>query len=688
MLRLNIFVSAVVFLSIYSAFAQVKVDTRKKIRLEYASKAWNKSPSVVDSGNLVLRDVITKKIARIEVTESAENSGMFVGYYSLSWGERAATPEIYLAPQSLGTTNDQLAKIEELIQSGTLTRKPFFIRSEGKDLQAITVYDNKDQAIAAYDEYRRLRMDKVSPDRAALEAQAKANRDNELQALLEANANNEADRQRLETLETKRLADLKNQFSSLGPNERARRQKAAKDIAAEGLKLYQESKYPEASEKFSKAADLDPKNSTFYYQYGVCLYKIDKYNQSLVTLKLAQGGDINPVERNYYIGLNYLRLKDLDRSLTKMNEVKAANDKSLSPSSGFFSGIIYFQKENYDSAKAEFEYVLDQSSDPALDRQAEAYIEQIANVMAFKKEQQKKFILSASLGLIYDSNILSVSNSQVDGNPTDLEGYRWTYGGTVEYRSIYTTTREFSAVLAVSDMYSTDKNMAAYKEFQNTDPLVINVTLPYKLKGKALGKPYQGSVTPGTETIYMNADTQGEREAIVYSYFLQSGHTFVMSDDWFSTYSLEIRKDNSLLALTSADDNQTAMKYTLSTAQTFFQDAKKTRAWIGEVGYSINSAEGANSRYNRYDLGVTYMAPWVWNMSWSGKLGYYNANYSDHTTGRVDKDTSVTLGLRKPLTESMALSLSGVYTINDSTLSSSDYRKYMITTGFSWTGSL
>jgi len=232
-------------------------------------------------------------------------------------------------------------------------------------------------------------------------------------------------------------------------------------------------------------------------------------------------------------------------------------------------------------------------------------------------------------------------------------------------------------------MYSWNKNFKAETTFQNTDPLSLSLSFPYKFKGQAFAKPYQLGLTPAYETIRMNADGVSPREVIVNSMVVKIDQTFVMNENWFSNYLLEIRSDDSKLAA-AGDDDLTAKKVTLGTTNTFFQDKKKTQAIIGEFGIAQNMADGKNQDYTRFDIAGSYLAPWKWETSWTGRLGYYNSNYSNHATGRKDDNIGLTLSLTKPLSENLTGMLNGTYTINKSTLATSDYKKYLIMTVFSW----
>ncbi len=691
MLRLLLF--AVFSVSLSFAFAQTsaqtqaRVDTSKPIRFVYESKSWNRSSSTEDSAAFVLRDANSKRLVTIQVEETGPNTSVFVGQYTISWGDTEIIPEVYIPPQDLTKGSEQIKKIDQMIREGILLRKPFFFHSNSKSAQVIEVFDTKEQAMTAFEAYRNSRIAIDSPvGRPALEAQAHAAQEMEKKKEIEALTLQEEERKKLEAQEKIRQENLRKRQDQMAQKERSLRKAEAQKLGEKALENYKTGHFVEAETDFAKATELDPRNNTFYYQYGVTLYKNEKYNQSLANLALAQGNTINLIERDYYVGLNLMKLKEFDAALALFESVKNKKDKVLAPSASFFAGVLSYQKENFEKAKTYFEYTVDQSEDPNLDKQSEAYIEQIANILVFKKEQSKHFIANFNLGLVYDSNILSVANSQLN-QPTDLDGFRWSYGGYLEYRPLYTVNHELSAVLTASDMYSTDKNFKAASNFQNTDPLLLSLYLPYRYKGLAFGKAYQMTVSPGVEQIQVNVDQVGAREAIVSSTVLKTDHTFVMKETWFATYTGELRRDRSLLS-SSGDDDQSATKVSLGTIQTFFQDSKKTEAWVGELGAAQNSAAGSNSTYNRLDIAATYFAPWKWDTIWTARLGFYNANYSRHVIGRKDNDTSLTLALRKPFSPSLSGTLTGVYTNNSSTLPDSDYNKYLIMTSLSWTGFL
>lgn len=680
------FFFAIIMAVPFIASAQSKLDPTRPIKIDYNSPAWNKSSDKNEVAGILMRDSRTKRMARIELTETTNASGEFVGDYAINWGNDEIQPEIYIAPQEMMKSSDQLKKIEQLILDGTLLRKPFFLRSE-KGVQKLTVYDSKEQAMDAFERFRK-NFAVQGASKTALDAQAAAAKMDAERALMAAASKAAADRMKLAAQEKARQEELKRQQSQLDAAEKARRQEQANKLATEGRALYRANDFKNAETKFAQAVELDPSNTSFYFDYGITLHRLEKHNRAIVILDLATGSDVIPAQRDFYKGLSYMKLKETDSAMKNFEASKKTEDKSIGPISSFYMGVIQYEKEDFEESKKNFEYVLDNSVDPAFDKQAETYIEQIANAMAFKKEQGKKFILTLNGGLLYDSNILAVSNSQIgSGAPTDLAGYRWLYGASMEFRPVYNAENEFSAILTASDMYSTNKSFKAEQQFQNTDPLVFGLSAPYKHKGKAFDKYYQVGLTPGYEQISMNADGSGGREQFLTSAYLYNDHMLMMNENWFANYTLEIRND-SAKTNTGGDDDSSGTKFGLLTSQTFFQNQKKTEAWIAELGGAKHSATGKNETYTRFDLAATYMAPFKWDTTWTGRLAYYTQDYSESTLGRKENNWGFSLSLKKPFTENFFGTLTGSFSDNKSTIETYTYNKYTILTAFTWTTSL
>jgi hypothetical protein len=661
---------------------KVRVDARRPLRLDYQSAAWNKDKEKVETSMLLIRDSKSGRSAQVEVTETGRDTGLFLGYYQLNFGEGQEpdmTPEIYVVPPSLAAGPDGAKNIGKMIREGQLLRKPYFLRLEERKQQAISVYDTKDQALEAYQGFLLTGTGRQIVDRAAIEAAQTARMSDEAKVRREAEAKAQAERRAMEQTEAMKKEEAMKKMAAMDENVKALRKSKAQTAATAALDLFKKEQYVQAEVKFQEAIESDPENQGLYFQYAVTLFKNENYTKSLVMLDLVKGTDVNPAELDYYRGLNHLKLQEYNNAYKRFLDVKNKNDIALSPAAGFFAGVIDFQNENYDSAKALFEYVLDNSKDPQVDQQSEAYLEQIANIRQFQQLQKTKFFVNAQLGFIYDSNILSISAANA---PTDLAGLRWMYGGSLEYRPIYTQRHELSAQMAVNDMYSQDKALQAKTEFQNTDPLQAVFTLPYRWKAEAFGKAYQLSLVPGYENVQMNADGEGTRETILNSTVLNIDQTFVMSEDWFSTYTIELRRDTSLITA-AAEDNQSASKISISSSQALFFDAKKTKALIWDLGYGTNNADGVNQKYRRLDTALTYLHPI--NDTWSGttRLGLYNSAYNEHLTGRSDNNFGMTLAARRGIEKLLFFNVAFTYMKNNS-IEAFTYDKYSLMTFLSW----
>lgn len=656
---------------------KMKIDATKPIRIDYESPSWNKNKDEIELAAILIRDANSGQTAKVELKETGTNTGIFEGFYQLSFAEANVateiTPELYVAPLKMLQSTEQLKKMEMLIKDGTLLRKPYFLRVEGGK-QLITVYDSKDQALNAYKTFMQPILQKQ-----ALEAQRLAEKEAEIKRLAEMAAKAKSERERLEAEERRKKEELKRKQAEMTAAEIARRKKLALDHAFQGVEDFKKENFKSAEENFTKATELDPDNNKFYYQYGVVLFRNEKYNKSLTVLDLAKDPAVNQTELEYYKGLNYYKMRDSNSAYKEFAKVKDKDDPKLSASAAFYMGLIDFEKERYDEAKSQFEYVLDKSSDPKIDEQAEAYIEQIANIKMFLVRKAKRWTLNLSGGMQYDSNILL----QTSGSTTDLAGWRASYSAGLEYRILFEEKYEWSAALNYSDMYSMDNKFQAAANFQNTDPLMVTLYLPYRLKGTYFGKPAQLTFSPGYETMSMNADGSGARENIMNSAVLKNEATLVMGDDWFSTYSLELRSDTSLLT-SSAEEDLTATKVTLNTSNIFFKNKKKTESVTYDAGLALNQAKGSNQRYQRLDLAGTYAAPWKWETSWNGKLGLGYATYPNHSSSRADTIITLSTGLAKPFTETLNGLLNLTYTNNGSNVDSSKYDKYILMGVFSW----
>lgn len=658
--------------------AQVHIDPSTTIRISYVHKPWNKNPTQINSGSVIMRDRVTGKLAQIHLIEDAPDSAVFSGLYSIGWKEgQRLQMDFYVPPQELLETPQGMKEITNLIANNKLPRKPFIFRRSQARGQFIEIYDTAEQARAALRAYR-----------AEQQIQGLQNRkypsDQQLDTAQLADALKEkeeaakaaSERARLEQLELKRLAEMKAKEAAANAQEKARRKKQGEQLAQEGLSLYREEKFPEATEKFAKAIELDPENRSYYFQYGVALYKIDEYNKSLVYLNQAEGSHVNPAEKAFFVGLNHYRLKEYNSAVAAFDQVAAANDPNLSPAAQFYKGVTYFEEKKWDEAQKAFQIVLDTSKDPKLDERAEMYIEQILRIRQFEAEKARKWQVSATVGGQYDSNINLISESSLSqGAATDTEGFRSLLIGSIQYRPVYTETKEWAVKLDGVYMYSVDNSFQHSDTLRAADPMVVNVSAPWSHKGLLFGKGYKLDITPGYESISMGVEDKTQKE-IISSAFLNFGNLFIVNNKLYSNLNLELRNDSNKMESQKGDNDLSAFRVKLLNSNLHFMNDSKTKIMTTEAALTHNAAAGRNMAYNRFDVALGWLQPFYWDTTATVKLGYYYLNYPEHTDGRNDNNITFTFGGTKKLNSIFSAGIVGSYSDNISNSSSYTYKKW------------
>lgn len=486
----------------------------------------------------------------------------------------------------------------------------------------------------------------------------------------------EEERLQKELLAAQQREEMKRQLEMMSKAEKEKRARKAEQMAQEALKLFKAEKFEEAEDKFKEAIAFDPSNNKFYFQLGVAQYKNEKYQDSLVSLSMAETGDFSAAEKYYYTGLSLMKLKEYDKAIKEFRATRDENDKQLSPIAAFFSANLHYQKEEFTEAKDNIDYVLDNSSDPQMDRQAEDLLELIENIETFKENASKAYKLVLTGGPSYDSNVLSQPTSAA----TNAASLRLNYGVTFEYRPVYNYFHELFFDLAINDMYSMNKDV------QTADAQVMTLTVPYKWKTKLGTKAFVLGVTPGYDIINLDVDGDGTRTAIVNSSYVKLDTSIFMSKDWMSAYNLESRSDKSLLTATSTDDEQTASKMTIGTSQTYFLDPKNTKSVTGDLTLTQNTAQGKNNTYTKTELGCTYGFPSYWETNANAKLSLASSTYPDRDDSRKDTVTSLNLAANKTINKKLSTSLSLGLSQSSSNVDSYNYSKMTLSNTYTWTG--
>jgi len=671
------------------AKTKIRLSNSREIRFSYTSPSWNSDPKTIDSAFLIFKDDLTNRMAQIQLEETEPDSSVFVGQFSITWTDSSnnISPEIYIPTPEL-RKKDQKA-VFEIIQNGKLARKPLIVKKdEATGGKLIMIFDTREQAQVAWNDYQKelkanqQKLIKPVPSEQNLAAAEMAKYKKQMEELAAQAASRETTRERLEREEREKLKAAQEKFAKLSSEEQEARKAAGDKSWNEGMTAYRAGNFTQAEKKFREAIDKNPMQTSAYYNYGVAQYRNEKMDNAMVSMRIAPDDDKTALEKKYYMGLIHLKLKELEPAGNLFDEVGAANDPVLSPSALYYKGVLLYSDGKYEEAKKPFEIVIDTSKDPKLDQQAEDYLDKIANAIAWQKMADQKWTLNATVGLMYDSNVLlSPDNQGSQGSVKNKGDVRLLTLGTLGYRPVFTQKHEFATNLTVNMTNSSNPDVST------ADPWIYNLEAPYSYKGILWGKGYKFTVRPGFEMLYMALAANQSKRDILNSPYVAFDNTFVMHDSWFATYTFQFRRDNSGLNLGDPgynipNDNATANQYYLKTSQMFLLNNSKQEALIANAGILHNDADGVNKTYDRFEIGTTYVRP-IGAYSWNAGINFYYLNFgaADSANHRTDENYSLSTGVSRPMNDWFTWGVSGSYTDNASTQTSTyQYQKFLVMT--------
>ncbi len=477
---------------------------------------------------------------------------------------------------------------------------------------------------------------------------------------------------------------LKKEFESLTAGKKTQHQAEAVKLAQQGEAAYRAEKYSESVNLFRKSVERDPFKDRIYYKYGVALYKTDDFVKSLAALSVAEGDIENKAEYYYYIGLNNMKLRDFEKSYDSFRIARDENDQSISPMAAFLAGNIAFQSQKYDNAKEDFQFCLDNSKDVAMDKQAEAMLEQIDQAEAFLALQKQVFRYSVFLGYSYDQNILNISQQ---GAATETAGYRWSYGLTGYYKIRQTTKTELGLQASYTDTYSVDKSGQSSTVLQAADPLLFNVGLPYRRAFEAFDKQMMWSISPSLTTVTMNAEGTG-RKQILESRTLDTDLMYQVNPKVISAYRLQYNSDTSSLSTTGSDNDQGGIRVTLGTNQSYLLDSAGSQRLAGDFSIIRNTAKGRNNVYDKNAISGTYSFPMPAAISGSFKAEFMTSAYKLNANDRTDSVWTFTVNGSRTFYDAWTANFNTQFMNSKSSLDSNKYDKYVFAFTLTYAGSV
>ncbi len=494
----------------------------------------------------------------------------------------------------------------------------------------------------------------------------------------------EATQLSIEEAQEKKRAALLGQQQKMSAEAKNKKTSEAADLAKRADKLYKARKFKEAEKHYAQATDLDPAEDSYLYRYGISLYKVGNYNKSLAILSMADVDSDLSVEKDYYIALNNLKLKNHDKALKQFVEIREENSPEFSPISSFYAGSIESQQQKFADARKSLEYTIDNSKDPKLDRSAENMLEEIDRLESFYESKKEKFRFSIFTGLLYDTNVLNTAENNA---ATDTKAWRLFYGVSALAILFRDLSSDLGAKLSYSDYYSMDSKLQKSADIQSADSMDIGVTLPYHLDFKAGKRNFNIEVIPGYKNTFL-PNSEGVRKVATKSTELSTTLSSPMKQDLYLSGRLDIGADQSMLDASFGDDDLSATRYGVTIIPTQMLDLKGEKTLTGELGYLFNNAAGKNNRYSKMSLAATVSYPTYYKGTATLRADYAIQDYKAATTPRKDTSIALTAGYSKDLTKQWNMLLSLQATTASSDVEIYKYNKYLVTSLFTYTTSI
>lgn len=631
----------------------IQFNPEQPLYIEYHSQNNNTQSEV----SLQIEDAKSLAKMRLNIQAKPNQKNIFYGYMWLQIGKKISNEVIF-----------KKSKYQNL--KAWLTTQD--------EIQALFLFENNDDLM----KFKQKALKSVTPimDKNQLPdlTQPKI-----IQAsVLPSSVNQITTHQATELNEALKFEKLQKAYDQLTSEQKILNDKKANDFLKKGIQEYQEKKYSLAETSLQNSLKFNPNLFIANYYLGLCNYQLKKYEKSLTYLSLAEGSEYNQAEYSYYKGLNYLKLKNYLRAEEEFSEVIDQEDPDYSGAAAFFSGNINFQNEDYIKARKSFEYSIDHSKNPKMDKESESMLDKIDRIESFNNQMKERFKYNIFSGLNYDSNIL---NSAKENTTTQLAAYRILYGFNFSTKFFYNFNHDMMLDLALSDYYSLDSQFKPESTVQSADPLQLSASLPYHYRFQIADRIYTLGLNPSYQTISMST-TDSSRNKILDSTIINTDLNFSITEKIYLKFFIEYSIDKSYLETTEASNDLNSKKTTFGSTLTLNTLDKKKSAWVIDLNYYDNHAEGDNIFYHKIYSSLTYSQLGIWNAQNILKLDFAQTRYPKASIERTDEIINATLGLNKELTKELNLNLNAVYTLGLSNVDSYKYDKFVIQSLITYSG--
>jgi tetratricopeptide (TPR) repeat protein len=168
-----------------------------------------------------------------------------------------------------------------------------------------------------------------------------------------------------------------------------------------GLTLTRLGEFDKAVAALQKTLQLDASKQYVHYHLGLAYFLAGRYAEALPQFEAAVQFDPQKAPTYFYLGQSLYQLKRYGEALPPLQRAIEL-DPSLTPTVQYYRGLALYAAERDAQAQEAFKSVLEQEPDTPLGRQAQRYLD----ILAQRTRTQRLVQLEGTMSLEYDDNVI------------------------------------------------------------------------------------------------------------------------------------------------------------------------------------------------------------------------------------------------------------------------------------------
>jgi tetratricopeptide (TPR) repeat protein len=182
-----------------------------------------------------------------------------------------------------------------------------------------------------------------------------------------------------------------------------------------GLTFTRLGEFDKAVAALQKTLQLDASKQYAHYHLGLAYFLAGRHAEALPQFEAAAQFDPQKAPTYFYLGQSLYQLKRYSDALSPLQRSMEL-DPSLTPTVQYYRGLTLYAMEHDAQAQEAFEAVLEREPDTSLGRQAQRYLDALAQ----RASTQRLVQLEGTMSLEYDDNVILEPNAveisgQADG---------------------------------------------------------------------------------------------------------------------------------------------------------------------------------------------------------------------------------------------------------------------------------